>query len=274
MKPKKIVLSIVKNIICIALSIAVLLPFYMVVINSFKSKNESARMNLSLPDEWLFENYTYVIKEGKLLQGFVNSVSYAMIATFVVVIACAMAAFIIHRKKTKLNGVIYYFFLCGLFIPVNYVTLIAVLNTLGIADTRIGLIYTFMGGMVPFCIFTISNFMASVPVEMDEAAVIDGAGSMSLFFRVIMPMLKPVLTTAFLLQFMGVWNDFMTPLYLTSSSKLWPMNLSVYNFFSKNSANWNYVFADIVMTCIPVVIIYLIGQKHIVSGLTSGAVKE
>ncbi len=103
--------------------------------------------------------------------------------------------------------------------------------------------------------------MSSVPVELDEAAVIDGAGPIRLFFSIIMPLLKPIMVTAFILQFMGVWNDFMTPLYLSSSSKMWPMNLAVYNFFGKMASYWNYVFADIILTILPVVIVYLVGQK-------------
>ena len=102
----------------------------------------------------------------------------------------------------------------------------------------------------------------------------DGAGPLSLFFQVIMPMLKPVLFTCFILQFMGVWSDFLTPLYLSSKSKLFPMTMAVYQFFGKNTNYWNYIFADIVLTCIPVILVYLIGQKYIIGGLTSGAVKE
>jgi len=274
MNVRRTVYTILKHLICIALCLAVVMPFYMVIINSLKSKSEAARMSLSLPTVWHFGNYIEVINRGKLMLGFSNSVLYALVSTSVAVFACAMAAFIISRKKTKLNNFLYYFILCGLFLPVNYVTLSMVLNSLNIANTRYGLILVFSSSMIPFCVFTIRNFMSSVPVEMDEAAVIDGAGPLNLFFRIIVPMLRPVLVTAFLLQFMGVWSDFMTPLYLTSSSKLWPMNMAVYTFFGKNQQYWNYVFADIVLTCLPVILLYLLGQKYIVSGMTSGAVKE
>lgn len=156
----------------------------------------------------------------------------------------------------------------------NFVTLLKIFNIIGIANTRMGLIIAFTSSMIPFCIFTISNFISSVPVEIDEAAVIDGANALLSFFKIIIPLLKPVLITAFLLQFMSVWSDFMTPLYLSSTSKMWPMNLAVYNFFGKMTSNWQYVFADIILTCLPVIIIYFIGQKYIISGLTSGSVKQ
>lgn len=271
---KKLIIKLLKQFVCLGLSIAVVLPFYMVLINSFKTKSEAARMKLSLPKEWLFSNYTEVIEKGRLVQGFLNSVTYAVIPTTIAVVTCAMAAFVICRKRTKTNNFLYYFILCGLFFPVNFVTLTKVLNIFGLTNSRAGVMITFLSSMIPFCVFTLRNFILSVPVELDEAAVIDGAGPLRLFFNIISPLLKPILVTCFILQFMGVWNDFLTPLYLTSRSKLFPMTMAVYQFFGRNTNKWNYIFADIILTCIPVIIVYLIGQKYIVGGLTSGSVKE
>ena len=96
---------------------------------------------------------------------------------------------------------------------------------------------------------------------------------MGLFFRVVLPLLKPTIMTCFILQFMSVWNDFLTPLYLSSKSKLFPMTMSVYQFFGKSGSNWNYVFADIMLTILPVIIVYAIGQRYIIGGMTAGSVK-
>jgi len=271
---KKKVLVIIKQLVSIFLCSLVVLPFLMVFINSFKTKAEAARMSLSLPKVWLFSNYAEVIEQARLVQGFFNSLSYAFISTAIGVVACAMAAFIICRKPSKLNTFLYYFILCGLFLPVNYVTLIQVLNIFRLTDTRAGIIITFTSAMIPFCVFTIRNFVQSVPTEIDKAAVIDGTGPVKLFFLVIFPLLKPVLVTCFVLQFMGVWNDFLTPLYLSSRSKLFPMTMSVYQFFGKNKSYWNYIFADIVLSTVPVIIVYMAGQKYIVSGMTSGSIKS
>lgn len=138
-------------------------------------------MSLSLPTKWFFSNYAEVIAKGNLIQGFLNSLLYALVATTLGVVLCAMAAFVLCRKRTKLNVFLYYFVLCGLFFPVNYVTLVRVLTTAHMNDTRIGIIVVFTSAMIPFCVFTIRNFVTSVPVELDEAAVIDGAGPISLF---------------------------------------------------------------------------------------------
>lgn len=273
-KIKKWSRNITKQVLSIFLTVVIFAPFYLVLVNSFKTKGEAARINIKLPTEWHFENYLKVIDQGKLVQGFTNSMTYAAVATLIAVLLCAMAAFVISRNASRMNKFLYYFMICGLFIPINFVTLSTILQRMQLNDTRLGVIIVYASSMVPFCIFIIRNFVLSVPVEMDEAAVIDGCGPVRLFFEIIVPIMKPILFTAFILQFMGVWSDFMTPLYLTSSSKMWPMNLAVYNFFGKNMSYWNLVFADIVLTCLPVILIYLLGQKFIVSGLTSGAVKE
>ncbi len=271
---KKRIGVVLKQLCCVLLCLIVIAPFYMVVINSFKPKAEAARMSLSLPTKWMFSNYIEVIEKGKLIQGFFNSLQYAVIATIIGVIGAAMAAYVMSRRRTRLNKFLYYFTLCGLFFPVNYVTLVKVLNTAHLNDTKFGIILAFTSAMIPFCVFTIYSFISTIPVEMDEAAVLDGAGSIRLFFQIIVPMLKPTLVTCFILQFMSVWSDFLTPLYLSSKSRLFPMTMAVYQFFGKNTSYWNYIFADIVLTCIPVVLVYLLGQRYIVGGLTSGAVKE
>lgn len=271
---KKKMQSLLKHLLLILLCLVVILPFYMIVINSFKTKPEAARMSLALPTTWEFGNYKEVIEKAKLGQGLVNSLIYATVSTVVGVLGSAMAAFVMSRRRTKLNNFLYYFVLCGLFFPVNYVTLVKVLSVFNLTNTKPGIIIAFTSAMIPFCVFTIRNFISTVPVEMDEAAVIDGAGSISLFFRIIMPMLKPTLITCFILQFMGVWSDFLTPLYLSSKSSMFPMTMAVYQFFGKSKSYWNYIFADIVLTCLPVILVYLLGQKYIVGGMTSGAVKE
>ena len=197
-----------------------------------------------------------------------------MLSTTLGVIFCAMGSFVLSRNRTRLNNFLYYFILFGLFIPVNFITLVRMFQMLKLTNTRLGVIVTFTSGMIPFCVFVIRNFVASVPKEMDEAAIIDGSGPVMLFFFIIIPLLKPILATCFILQFMGTWSNFLVPLYLTSSSKLYPMTISVFQFFGRTSSKWNLIFADIVLTILPVLIIYLFGQKYFIQGITSGAVKQ
>ena len=126
---------------------------------------------------------------------------------------------------------------------------------------------------LPFAVFLIYGFVSKIPVELDEAAIIDGCGSLRLFSYIVLPLLKPAVATVIVLTFLNTWNEFVSPLYFLSSSTKWPMTLSVYNFFGMYFKDWNLVCADIVLTSLMVIIVYLAGQKYIVSGMTAGAVK-
>jgi len=137
----------------------------------------------------------------------------------------------------------------------------------------LGIILLYTAMQLPFMTFLIHGFVAKIPVELDEAAVLDGCNSISLFIRVIFPMLKPAIATASVLTFLNTWNEFVSPLYFLNSTQKWPMTLSVYNFFGMYFKDWNLVCADILLTSIPVLAVYLLGQKYIVSGMTAGAVK-
>jgi raffinose/stachyose/melibiose transport system permease protein len=117
-------------------------------------------------------------------------------------------------------------------------------------------------------------FIGTIPRELDEAAIIDGASPPRLFFSVIFPLLTPVLVTSAVLNFLGIWNEFLMPLYFLNSSTYWPMTLAVYNFFGQFQADWSLVSADVVLTIVPVILVYLVSQRFILSGMTAGAVKS
>jgi raffinose/stachyose/melibiose transport system permease protein len=161
----------------------------------------------------------------------------------------------------------------GIALPVNFFTLTTIMQMTQLINTRHGMVILYSAIQIPFSVFLIYGFIESIPRELDEAAIIDGAGPFQLFFTVILPLLTPVLVTTFILSFLGVWNEFLFPLYYLNSSSNWPMTLSVYNFFGQYQQSWNLVSADILLTIIPVLLVYLLGQRFILSGLTGGAVK-
>ena len=265
--------SIIKQIVCILLTLIVLVPCYMVVINSFKSRSEAARMNLSFPKVWEFSTYLDVIQKGNLIRGLLNSLLYAGVATIIGVTCCAMAAFVLSRNRTKLNNFIYYFIICGLFFPVNYVTLVRVFQWFHLTNTRLGIIVVYTAMMIPFCVFTIYSFVETVPKSMDEAAILDGASPMQMFFMVAAPMMKPTLVTCFILEFMGVWNDFMTPLYFLQKRENDVILQEVYRNVGQFSIDWAQLFPMMVLGVLPLLIFYLVMQKYIIGGVMSGSVK-
>jgi raffinose/stachyose/melibiose transport system permease protein len=262
-----------RQIIALALSAAVIVPMYMVLVNSFKTRREGNLMRMTLPAEWLWENYSTVIEQGKLVSSFFNSCLYAFSGSAGVVFIAALATWVLSRRTDRRAKRIYLFLIVGLFLPVNFVTLIRIMSALGLYGTRIGMILYYLGANTAFSVFVSYGYFGNVPRELDEAAVIDGMGPFMTFVSVIFPLLKPICVTVFILTFIGIWSDFTTPLYLINKTSQWPMNLAIYNFFGRYSQQWNLVFADIVVTVLPVFVIYLICQKQIVSGLTSGAVK-
>jgi len=270
---KKSLGSIVANLVTIFISLLVLIPMVVLLLNSFKTQGESNKMSLSLPKEWVFANYKTVIEQGKLVSSFFNSLLYATCSVLIIVIVVAAAAFVIARNRKGINNFIYYFILSGIAIPINNVALMKVLQALDLVNTRLGIILVYAAINIPLSLFLSYGFISTIPREIDEAAVIDGCGPIKLFVSIILPLLKPIISTLFVLNFMAVWNDFTMPLYYLNNSAKWPMTLAVYNFFGAFENSWNLVSADIILTLLPVLIIFILGQKYIVGGVAAGSVK-
>ena len=157
--------------------------------------------------------------------------------------------------------------------PLQVVTTFGLLKILNLTGTYFGVIMITTAVQLPWTMFTLTGFIKNVPKDLDEAAFIDGASPLKMFFIIILPLLKPILATAIVSTAMGAWNDFMIPLYFFNTSDKWTMPLTVYNFFGQYQSNWNYVFADLVLTALPITILYLYCQKYVISGMTAGAVK-
>lgn len=273
MKIKRLIQSFLQNILAWCLTLVMLVPLAVVVVNSFKSAGESSTLDLTLPSKFLFSNYQTVIERGKLISSFLNSFAYASISALIIVLLTSLAAFVLARNQSRLNRFIYMFLIMGIVMPLNFVSLMKVMQGTHLINTRIGIILLYAALGIPISVFIAYGFVDTIPRELDEAATIDGCSPISLFFRVIFPLMKPVLVTLFVLNFMSTWNDFILPMYYLNESTKWPMTLAVYNFFGQYMQSWNLVCADIVLTCAPVLIVFILGQKHIVGGITSGAVK-
>lgn len=261
------------HVVALFVCLLVMIPVYLVIVNSFKDSPGARSMNAALPTALHLENFSTVIERGKLVQTFINSMLYASSATTISTMLAAMAAYVLSRNKTPLNRFIYFFVVMGIAMPLNFFTLTKVMQLTHLINSRFGIIILYAATQIPFNVFLIYGFVDAIPRELDEAAIIDGCGPFRLFFSVIFPLLVPVVVTAGVLSFVGIWNDFLLPLYYLNNSNYWPMTLAVYNFFGQFQQDWNLVSADIVLTVLPVLVIYLVGQRFILSGLTSGAVK-
>ena len=158
-------------------------------------------------------------------------------------------------------------------VPVQIIALIQVLQKLHLMDNYIGLILVYASMFIPQSVFMVHGFVSTVPKDMDEAGIVDGCTPWQLFLKIMFPLLKPILVTLFITQFVFVWNDFQMPLYLIQSSKNWTIVLGVYNFLGQYNSQWNMVCAYILLSSLPVILVYLAGQKYIIDGMVAGAVK-
>lgn len=273
MSKRQKTLRMVKVIVLWCLSILVFVPLLIIVFNSFKTQGEAVSMRFALPTEWQLSNYSEVMEQVDIFQAFRNSLFVSVGTVLVATIGAALAAFVMNRRKTRLHRFCYLFFLVGLVAPLNMVPAVLVLQKLHLMNSLIGLVLLYSALVIPFTIFLYYGFIGTVPREIDEAAIIDGCSAGTLFWRVVFPLLKPVTVTVVILNFMNAWNDFITPFYVINESRKMPMTTMVYSFFGQFQRSWNLVCVIMVMILVPIIIVYAIGQKYIIAGMTAGAVK-
>lgn len=261
------------NLLAAGVSLIMITPIYLVVTNALKTKVQASSMGVDLPTVLQWQNFATVIEKGKLLTAFGNSVLYALASTLIGVTLSALAAYVLARNRTPFNRAIYFLIIMGIATPTNFVTLTKVMQMTQLINSQLGIIILFAASHIPLNVFLIYAFIGSLPRELDEAAIMDGCSPLRLFFSIIYPLLTPVLATAAVLNLLDIWNEFLLPLYYLNKSTNWPMTLAIYNFFGQYQSDWSLVSADIVLTILPVIIIYLLAQRYILSGLTIGAVK-
>lgn len=269
----KIIKKLFYYIGSILIALVFITPLWMVFSNSLKDKKTSALFAVSLPKEWIFENYVQVFEEGNVIRAFTNGLILSVFSVILIIIFAALAAFVIARSSSKWANILFYAFLCGLIVPVAFIPTYLVLNKLHLINTFLGLILVSTTYGLPMSIFLYVGFIKTIPRELDEAAILDGCQPVRMLFTIIAPLLKPVTVTILIFNFVGSWNGIQVPLYFANSDK-WGLPLTVYNFYGAHASSWNLIFADIIITVAPLLIIYICAQKYIISGMTAGAVKS
>ncbi len=254
-------------------SLLVLLPILIMIFGSFKTNVEVLDFSLKLPKTWNFDNYKKVFEEGDLMRAFLNGILITGVSSIINIVTTSAASFVLVRRESRLSNFLYLFFFMGLIAPMSTITTIRVVQWLDIYGSISSVIFIYAALNTAFSVFLYNGFIKSIPKVLDEVAFLEGAGMFSVFFRIITPLIVPVNATVAIMVFMSVWNDVTIPLYFLTDSSDWTMPLSVYNFYGKYSRDWNLIFADLVMTSLPVFVLYLFAQKYIVGGLTAGAVK-
>ena len=260
----------------IIISIVFVVPFIFIFLTASKTRPEAALFEFSWPGKFqLIENLREVMAFGdyRMFRALWNSTILTVGSVTLIVLISALVAFVMQRRADRVASVASSIILAGLVIPPAVVPTIFLLQWLGIYKTLLGMIMIEVAFTLPFATLILRAFMASIPREIDEAAIMDGASPLRVFFSIILPLLQPAIITVIVVSSVGIYNDFVGPLYFLPGSENVTAQLTLYSFISQFNSRWNLLFADVIVVTIPPLIMFMFFQRQLVSGLTKGAVK-
>ncbi len=277
-KSRHIASRTVSYLIAAAGAIIILLPFYVTLITTFKTPQESAQNFFSFPKSLYLENFKTVFAKAGYFKYFMNSVVVTVSSLILIYVLVTMISYAIARnmKRNVYYKFIFGFIVLGMFVPfqVIMVPLVQFMGGLGMSN-KFGLILLHVTYAAMQGVFLLVNYIQNVPVDLEEAAYIDGCTTIQAYVKVVLPLLKPMTSTVLVLNALWVWNDFQMPLMILNKlPDTWTLPLFQYNFKSQYSFDYNMAFASYLIAMVPVLIAYILAQKNIVEGLTAGAVKS
>ena len=249
-----------------------LVPMVVMVIDSLRPNAEVLSRPLALPATLDFASYATAWTQASFSTYVRNSVLVTVGAVALDVIVSLPAAYALGRFPFRANGVLTAYFLAGLMLPIRLgiLPIFYLLGSIGLVDSRLGLILVYASSGVPFSIFIMSAFFRGLPRELEEAARIDGAGELRIFARVMVPLVKPAIATVVVFRFVPLWNDFFFPLVLLRTTDRYTLPVGLTQFFGEFQTNWSALFAGLVIATVPLVVLFLVATRQIVEGLTAG----
>jgi raffinose/stachyose/melibiose transport system permease protein len=271
---RRLATKVVLSVIMLGLAAGISLPFYYIVVNTFKTTEQGATSPLALPSPFTLENYKNVFNSVPVLQSFGNSAYVTVLGVLATVLFGSMAAYAMNMRRTRGNRLLRLVLITALAVPfqVTVVPLYEMVVKAGLVNSLSGLVVVYFAGAV-FCFFIIDGYMSTIPKELIEAAKIDGAGVLQIYARIMMPLSVPVLATVAIYQTIGIWNDFLVANTFLSSSSKYTIVLQVYNSVGQFSTNWPSFMTLTTISIVPMVVFFIIMQRKIVGGLVSGSVK-
>ena len=254
-------------------------PFYLMFINSFKTRREIFANTTGLPSAWNFKNYADAMDRMGITSAFTNSIIITVGSVLLILLFSSMAAWVLVRDKSTKSKIVFYIFTAGMIVPFQAVMLPLVkwmgkinfggFNMLG---THYGLMFMYLGFGASMSIFLYHGFIKGIPEEIEEAAIIDGCSKWQVYTKIVLPLLKPTTVTVAVLNSIWIWNDFLLP-FLTINGKLNTIPLAMNNFFGAFSKQWELAMAALILAIIPIVIFYFFVQKQIIAGIVQGYIK-
>lgn len=264
------------GILLLIVTLVMLLPVYYLVVTTFKTPAEAAASPLGLPVQFTFDNYLKAIRAMNYAGALKNNLVIAIVSVICLIFFASMAAYVVARSKKKIFSIMNSVFMVGLIIPfqISIIPLYKIISGMHLMNTHMGVILVDVFCVnLPLSIFLMKGFINTVPIELEEACFIDGAGTFRCFWKIIFPLLKPIVATVAILDTLAIWNDFMTPLLFIQSSERQVLLQQVYRNVGPFSTDWTSFFPMLVMATLPLVVFYLIMQKQIIEGVVAGAVK-
>ncbi|MGW3607119.1 carbohydrate ABC transporter permease [Micromonospora sp. NPDC005161] len=251
------------------------MPLWIIVVTAGKTQGEALNPNLNLPGDWqLAENVSAVWQQGRVPAAFFGSLLVMVPAVIGVLVLGSLASWVLARRSTRLFAVLYALAISGIVLPPSVVTIVLLLRQLGLAGTAVGMIGVYMGMYMSTVIFFVTGFIRTIPLELEEAARVDGAGPFRVFGTVILPLLMPVLSTAAILICLYVWNDVFYAFFVVGGRlDTLPLNLFQVASAGLYLNNWHLIFAYVILMSLPLLVVFIVAQRKIISGITSGAVK-
>lgn len=257
--------------------LTIVIPFAFMVINSFKSSKEFYNNFWSLPSTFNFSNYVSAVESTGIHKMFGNTIVIVLFSLALNILVSSMIAYVIARNMSRTTGAMYKFFLFGMLTPgvVTLIPLFLIARTIGLFNTRTILVLVYTGFEVPFSVFVFTSFYKTLPSVLEEAAFIDGAGRYKTFWRVIFPLSTPGIITVTVFNFIEYWNDYLIAMTLVVSEDKKTVSLGVMKLQAANAVRteWGQLFAVCTLVILPVLLVYIVFQRYLTSGLTAGAVK-
>ena len=259
----------------IVMALFTLFPLLMALMNSFKTNGQLLTDVMALPGSLNFDNYVRTWNKMHYLRSLGNNVYLAGVSVTLIVVLSALAGWRLSRTKTRLSGFLFSLFVFSMLIPFSsiMIPLYRVVLALKIKNSLLGLSFLYTGLGVSMAIFLYHGFVKGIPLELEEAAAIDGCNLRQTFVTIVMPMLAPVTATIVITNALWIWNDFLLPLVVISKSDRYTLLLSTNTLFGQYSSDWTAILSALILTAVPVIIFYAIFQKRILEGIAEGAVK-
>ena len=263
------------EILMLCLCVIFFIPFYYLLVNTFKQPQDATMSPMSLPiKNFTLDLYKQAFESINFLSSLKNSVIITVVSVCIIIIIGSMASYAINRHQNKLTKFLFFYFLVGFMVPAQttMIPLFNLMSKLGLQNSVAGMIILY-SSWCNFALFMYQGFLGGVPKDLEEAARIDGANLWQLFWKIVFPLLKPVTTTIVIFDVMWIWNDFMMPYLFISSSDKFTLIMEVYKGVGQFSNNWTVMLCTMVIVLLPIAVFYIAMQRHIIEGITSGAVK-